>query len=221
VKPSLLVPVKDHARAKLRMAPLLDSDERTRLAWAMFEDVARALAPLHEEVSIVLVTSSAHAAQRAGALGWRILEEDIQISESASVDRACRLLAAEGAAIVLRVPADLPLLEPDDVMALLAAAPAAPGTVLVPSRDLEGTNALLRTPPHLFPSRFGTNSLLLHRQEAARAGAAMREVRNARLELDLDDADDVLEFLRRARRGETLGLLEELKAAERMAPHAR
>ena len=30
-----------------------------------------------------------------------------------------------------------------------------------------GTNALLRTPPDLFPSRFGPNSLALHRADGA------------------------------------------------------
>jgi 2-phospho-L-lactate guanylyltransferase len=68
---------------------------------------------------------------------------------------------------------------------------AAPGVVIVPSRDGTGTNAILRTPPTLFPSHFGNGSFAKHSGEAQRAAAQVFVRRNARLEMDVDDESDL------------------------------
>ena len=219
MKSAVVLPLKE-ANAKFRMSRLLSADERARLAWAMFEDVARALARLPRSTPVIVVTSSGRAIERARALGWRALREHEQISESASVDRACRLLAEEGFEAALRIPADVPLIEPEDVELVLDAAPGPPATVLVPSRDGLGTNALLRRPPDLFPARFGPNSLVLHRQEALRAQAEIRVLELARLALDLDEASDLVEFLESRSETETRRALETLGIDERVARHA-
>ena len=67
----------------------------------------------------------------------------------------------------------------------------APASVMVPSRDATGTNALLRTPPTLFRSHFGPHSLRKHLAEARRKGALVCVLRNSRIELDVDDEDDL------------------------------
>jgi 2-phospho-L-lactate guanylyltransferase len=64
----------------------------------------------------------------------------------------------------------------------------------VPSRDGTGTNALLRTPPELFPSRFGAESCAKHLAEARARGAEIRVFRNARIELDIDEVEDLRYF---------------------------
>ncbi len=191
---AILIPVKDLSRAKQRMAGLLGQDDRTRLARAMIEDVFAAVAAARPVDAVFVVSSDAGALEKARRLGWEALPEHGQVSESASVDQASRLCAERGVSALLRLPIDIPLLEPGDIAALFAAAGPAPATVLVPSRDGQGTNALLRTPPTLFPSHFGPGSLAKHIEEARRAGARVTLVRNPRLELDLDDEADVRAF---------------------------
>src|SRR5436190_19565388 len=66
---------------------------------------------------------------------------------------------------------------------------------IVPSRDGTGTNALLRTPPTLFPSHFGEGSFAKHLAEAKRAGAHVFTYRNPRLEMDADDESDLRALL--------------------------
>src|SRR5262249_39850026 len=60
-----------------------------------------------------------------------------------------------------------------------------------PSREGTGTNAIIRTPPVLFPSRFGPNSLALHKQEAARVEVECAIVNNPRVAIDIDEPADV------------------------------
>jgi 2-phospho-L-lactate guanylyltransferase len=188
---ALLIPVKDPANAKTRLAPLLSPDERRRLAWAMFEDVSRAVADVTRAHSVYLVSSFAPAIEHAQRLGWEVLKETTQAGESASIDWASALLAERGMDAVLRLPADLPLVRATDLDALLAIEVSSPAAILVPSREGTGTNAILRTPPTLFPSRFGPNSLALHREEAARAGIECLIVNNERIALDIDEPADL------------------------------
>src|SRR5689334_13714374 len=105
----LLIPIKDPANAKTRLAPLLSADERRRLAWAMFEDVSRAVADTTKADGIYVVSSYGPALAHAERLGLETLIEQAQASESASVDWASRVLVERGVEAVLRLPADVPL----------------------------------------------------------------------------------------------------------------
>ena len=215
----ILVPVKEQGKAKARMAPLLTVEERAQIAWAMFEDVARALLALASPAQVVLVTNSGPAADTARRMSWRVLWETEQITESASVDAASALLAQEGVEAVLRVPADLPLLRPEDIREIMKPPPEPNSATLVPSWDRLGTNAVLRAPPLLFPSRFGHNSLVLHIQEALRAHAFLRIAENSRIALDVDDASDIQRFLEVKSDTNTARLLRAFEIEERLGRH--
>ncbi|HKY03443.1 MAG TPA: 2-phospho-L-lactate guanylyltransferase [Blastocatellia bacterium] len=213
---ALLIPVKDPANAKTRLASLLSTAERRRLAWAMFEDVSRAVARAVGPDLVALVTSYAPAIERARDLAWDVLIEESQQSESASIDWASRRLAERGVESVMRLPADLPLVEPEDIDALLSVELDRPGALLVPSREGTGTNAIIRTPPALFPSRFGPDSLRLHREEARRVGVDPLILSNPRIALDIDDATDIAALLERGGSTAAFSLLADLRVAERI-----
>ena len=193
---ALLLPIKDLRNAKQRLAALLTSEERFGLAHAMLTDTIRAVGDVQRADKIFVVTNYEPAIGIAEKNGWEVLREEHQISESASVDFASRLCAERGVTALLRLPLDLPLVQARDIDELLATECAAPATILVPSRDGTGTNAILRTPPTLFPSHFGPNSFAKHRSEAEQAGARVVVRRNERLEMDVDDESDLRALLR-------------------------
>jgi 2-phospho-L-lactate/phosphoenolpyruvate guanylyltransferase len=215
---ALLFPIKDLRNAKLRLAKVLTGQERTALAQAMLADTIRALQGVKRADAIFVVTNYEPAAEIAAQNGWQILREERQISESASVDWASRICAERGVAALLRLPLDLPLVQTGDIDELLAIECAAPAVVMVPSRDGTGTNAILRTPPTLFPSHFGPDSFAKHRCEAERAAAKLTVQRNARLELDVDDESDLRFLLQHDLSGTVTGKwLEESGVAVRLA----
>lgn len=213
---ALLVPIKDPTQAKTRLAELLSEDERRRLAWAMFEDVSHAVTAARKPDRVAVVTSFKPAIDRARKLGWDVLIEDSQISESASVDWASRILNDRGFDAVMRLPADLPLVRAQDIDDLLSIELESPGALLVPSREGTGTNAIIRTPPGLFPSRFGPNSLALHKQEAARIGVECVVVNNVRVALDIDEPADVELLLERGGETQAFAALSEMNAFDRL-----
>lgn len=215
MKKALLIPVKDPRRAKTRLGRLLSSDERRALAWAMFEDVARAASAAHTH-RVALVTSYEPAIERARILGWEVLIEEAQSSESASVDWASLRLAEMGFDAVMRLPADVPLVCAEDIDLLLRVDLPSRAALMVPSREGTGTNAIIRTPPDLFRSRFGPDSLALHKEEAARVGVECVIVENARIALDIDEPADIEAVIESESETETFRLLTAMNIIERI-----
>jgi 2-phospho-L-lactate/phosphoenolpyruvate guanylyltransferase len=193
---ALLLPIKDLRQAKQRLAPLLNPGDRFALAQAMLADTLRAVRGVRRADKIFVVTNYIPAMQAAEANGWELLREEQQISESFSVDAASRHCAERGVTSLLRLPLDVPLVRASDIDELLSVECPAPALVIVPSRDGTGTNAVLRTPPTLFPSHFGIGSFAKHCAEAQRAGAQIVVRRNARLEMDIDDEADLRALIR-------------------------
>jgi len=193
---ALLLPIKDLRNAKQRLAGVLTPEERFSLARAMLQDTILAVSRVQRAEKIFVITNYEPAMEAAAKYGWEILREDHQVSESFSVDFASRVCAERGIAALLRLPLDLPLIQPCDIDELLAIDCSTPATVIVPSRDGTGTNAILRAPPALFPSHFGPNSFAKHCSEGERAGAKIIVRRNERLEMDVDDESDLRALLR-------------------------
>src|SRR5580658_4979454 len=132
---ALLLPVKDLRNAKQRLAAILTPEERLALAQAMLQDTIRAVRGIQRADKIFVITNYEPMMAAAEQYGWELLREEHQISESASVDFASRLCAEKGITALLRLPLDLPLVQPADIDDLLATECAAPAAVMVPSRD--------------------------------------------------------------------------------------
>jgi 2-phospho-L-lactate/phosphoenolpyruvate guanylyltransferase len=215
---AILIPVKDLSRAKQRLAGILPQEARTRLARAMLADVFVAVSGVRSADAVFVASSDEAALDAARSRGWECLPETEQRSESDSVDHASRLCAARGVAALLRLPGDLPLLRASDIEMVLAHCPQTAGAVLVPSRDRTGTNALLRTPPCLFPSHFGPGSLAKHLAQAQQYPAGGRVLSIPRIELDVDDEHDLRALAEAEGVGDhTAALLRELQSLAGLA----
>lgn len=188
---SVLIPVKELAHAKQRLTENVSAEARVALADALWQDFFEVIAATASIERVFVITLEPRVLERARSLGWETITESHQISESESVDFASRWCEERGIASLLRLPVDLPLIEPRDIELILELSDAAPSAVIVPSRDGQGTNALLRTPPTIFPSRFGPGSFEKHLAEAAAVKARVTVARNRHIEVDIDDAADL------------------------------
>lgn len=191
---ALLIPVKKFCESKKRLAPHFSQSDRASLTEAMLCDFFQVVADAKEINRIFVVSSERIALEKAQAMGWTTITEAEQRSESDSVDAASQYCATQGVNALLRMPIDIPLAQANDIDAIFAHVGTAPCAVMVPSRDGTGTNALLRQPPTIFPSRFGPNSFEKHLAEARQRSVHAYIVRNARIELDVDEIEDFIEL---------------------------
>ena len=220
MKQALLIPVKELDNAKHRLSGLLSPEERRELAWLMLNGVLEEAAGLGDSLRKVIVSSYGPALALGERLGFESLGEQRQVSESDSVDRASAQLEQEGVDGVLRLPLDLPLLAVEDLRRILERGAAGLAAVLVPSRDGRGTNALYRSPPGLFPSRFGADSLALHERLARERGAPYAIEPLQSLALDIDDEADLRALLEQRTACPAKEYLERLGLRERIGQAA-
>jgi 2-phospho-L-lactate/phosphoenolpyruvate guanylyltransferase len=161
----ILIPVKNLADAKQRLADVLGQSDRTALAQAMLLDVLTAVHKFTDDVA--LVTSDAFAIEQAKALQIEVIPDTENRSETDAIEMATQHCISRGVAETLVIPGDIPLIRPHELQAIFLSAPAT-GSVLVTASDGRGTNAALRRPADLFPLRFGNDSFKPH-LEAAKA----------------------------------------------------
>lgn len=189
-----VVPVKETGGAKQRLAPLLSLDQRQALALAMLEDVLAALAAAPGLAGIALVTLDPEAialAKRYGAACWADGARD---GHTGAVTAAGRRLVAAGAAGMLQLPGDIPLVTAAEIAQLLAAHRPAPSFTIAPSHDEMGSNAVLLSPPDAVPLRFGDDSFRPHLAAAKACGIAPTVLHLPGIALDIDNPADLLHF---------------------------
>ena len=202
-----VVPVKQITAAKQRLSDALASKLRQALALAMLEDVLTALAAVPELAGIAVVTEDARAAkiaERHGAVVWRDGAGD---GHTGAVACAASRLARDGAAL-LTLPADIPLVRPEDVSRLIAVHRFPCGFTIVPSRDERGSNAILCSPADAVTLAFGDDSYRPHLAASRAQGIEPQTIHLPRIALDIDRADDVTEFLAIPSRSHARALLD-------------
>jgi len=196
----VVVPVKDTAQSKQRLAALLPAERRQELALAMFEDVIAAISSVRELAGMVVVTVDSAAAAIAARHGARVMSEGACEGHTGAVMTAARHLAAQGCDL-LTMPGDIPLVEPSDVRHLVrvhstSADRAAGAFTIVPARDELGSNAVLCSPAGAVPLRFGDNSFFPHLDAAKAHGIEPEVVHLPRIALDIDTPEDLALFVR-------------------------
>lgn len=199
-----VVPVKDFAMAKSRLAAVLSPAARAGLARAMAEDVMSALQSANVAQHVCLLSDSAAVQPLAARNGAVWLHERTVATApglNAAITGAARAAVARGATALLVVHADLPLLTASALTHVLDTWRDLSGTgrvALARSRD-GGTNICLAERPDAFTYHYGAGSHALHVDECVRQHRAVANVEMPATALDVDTVDD-LEMLKDAAR---------------------
>ena len=197
-----IVPVKPLRRGKSRLAGALTEDERAELNRLLLERTLRTLTDLKEVEEVLVVSRDSSALALARELGARTVQEDGAPALNTALKRATVVAQVYALRGVLVLPADLPLLTREDILALLERATDPPVVVIAPDRHHKGTNALLLSPTNLIDYDFGRDSFKRHCERARKAGARLEIVDLPSLGLDLDVPED-LELVRKMEKPKT------------------
>jgi 2-phospho-L-lactate guanylyltransferase len=206
-----VVPVKELAQAKQRLAGVLPPSARRGLALAMLEDVLAALAATPGLAGILMITVDDAAAAVGRRFGATISASGAREGHTGAIEAAAAHLASQNLGMVA-LPGDIPLVQWSDIHRLISAHGEMPAFSIVPARDEQGSNAVLCAPANAVPLRFGPNSFYPHLAAALELRVTPRVLRLPRIELDIDTPDDLAQLRARQPRGRTQKWLEEWDA---------
>ena len=182
-----LIPVKALDEAKSRLAGYLTLHQRKNLVLDMLHHVLQVLQQSNMLEQITVVSPDLQVLDYARIWGVHALIEELP-GHNAALHAAA--LQETGTTALLTIAADLPLLQPGDIDALIERSLHYP-VVLAPSRDGTGTNALLVQPPLALPYLFGVNSLYKYVRAAKERQLGNTIYNSIGLALDIDTIDDL------------------------------
>lgn len=191
----VVVPVRSFSTAKARLAGVLSGPQRSQLARRM---AAHVVAQCRRTATVAVVSGDPEVLRWAETVGAVPLPEHpgsdhVPGGLNTAVAGAASWALSIGVRTFAVVHGDLPLLQTDDVAALLRV-PGRPGVRIAPDRFGTGTNALSCSPPDAGDFAFGPDSLRRHRALAHRRGVRVTLLRRPGLECDVDTPDDLLEL---------------------------
>ncbi|MGD9091801.1 MAG: 2-phospho-L-lactate guanylyltransferase [Anaerolineales bacterium] len=186
-----IVPVKPLRRGKSRLSGVLSEDERADLNRQLLAHTVDTLAAISEIEQVLVVSRDPAALSLARDHGARTVQENGAPKLNVALARATILAKNYITRGILVVPADLPLITPEDVRTMLDRAKEPPVVVVSPDRHRQGTNALLVCPVGLIEYDFGPGSFQRHCERALQAGARLEICELPSLALDVDVPEDL------------------------------
>jgi len=192
-----IVPVKPLRLGKSRLRETLPDQERAILNERFLEQTLETLRQTPEIAQTLVVSRDPAALAIAREFGARTVLEEGTPNLNAALTRATFIIRNYAKRGVLVLPADLPLLQVQDVQEIVQALPPTPAVVIAPDRHKEGTNGLLVAPGLAITYQFGAGSFANHCQQAREKDISLHVLHNPRLALDLDTPAD-LELFRAA-----------------------
>jgi 2-phospho-L-lactate guanylyltransferase len=190
-----IVPVKPLRRGKSRLAGVLSEEERTALNYSMLGHTLEILSAVPEIDQTLVVSRDPAALALAREYHARTVLEDGSPHLNTALKRATVVAQVYATRGVLVLPADIPLVNVQDLQKIISLAKKPPVMVIVPDRRKDGTNALLICPAGIVDYSFGPGSFQRHCERARKYGIHLEVCDLPSLALDLDLPED-LDLLR-------------------------
>jgi 2-phospho-L-lactate guanylyltransferase len=186
-----IVPVKPLQRGKSRLAGVLTQEERLDLNRRLLAHTMDTLTAIPDIEHVLVISRDQAALALAREYGARTVQEHGAPLLNIALTRATIVARTYATRGVLILPADLPLITPEDIQTLLARAVDPPVVVISPDRRRQGTNALLVCPAGVIEYAFGPGSFQRHCTRARQAGAHLEICELPSLALDMDLPEDL------------------------------
>ncbi len=199
---TVIVPMKPLSSAKSRLSPALSADERGTLSLSMLRRVLLAAGPPAERTWVVGGDDLVREVATSLGAAWTA-DQGAELNDALEVAFA---RAAREKLSAMYLPADLPLVDADDVRGMIDASRGGRALTLAPASRDGGTNGLIVPLGSRFRPALGQGSFERHRSQASRDGVEPVVFTSDGLGLDLDVPAD-LEALERVRPGHLRELL--------------
>ncbi|MCA0453308.1 MAG: 2-phospho-L-lactate guanylyltransferase [Chloroflexi bacterium] len=187
----MIVPVKPLNQAKTRLAQVLSPTERQNLAETMLRHVLGVVQHVPQLMGTLVISRDNRALSIAREYGARTVQESGAPELNSALMRATQVISRLNGSAILILPADLPLLEAEDVTSIIRLGEREPSMVIATDQHQDGTNALFIRPPGLIEYAYGPGSFQRHVAKAHEVGAIVNFYQSDRLSLDIDMPADL------------------------------
>lgn len=196
----VIIPVKPMRLAKSRLSSVVTPEQRQQFAETMLRHVLQVVKAVPQVTGTLVISRDNRALSIARDFGAKTVQESGAPELNSALMRATRIIESWRSSAVLILPADLPLIEPDDVRELIRMGEAPMSVVLSTDQNQDGTNALFVRPPGLIKYAYGEGSFQRHKELGFQAGAQVHVYHSPRLELDIDLPEDIEAYFRHTQR---------------------
>jgi 2-phospho-L-lactate guanylyltransferase len=212
-----IVPIKTFARAKQRLANVLNEDERRSLMLAMARDVLTCLSQSETLTGVLIVSRAREADVLAETFATERFAESPNVDLAGALTQAAQHLVSHFAAQgVFVVPADVPAISTDEVDQLVRSHSQ---VTVLPDSENVGTNGLICSPPLNIPYIFDGKSFKPHVGAAFANGITPKIVPSSCFALDVDTPNDLMDLYQQQPRSQTAIYLHRSGIASRLSAH--
>jgi 2-phospho-L-lactate/phosphoenolpyruvate guanylyltransferase len=186
-----IIPVKPLNRAKSRLAGVLTPDQRAELAETLFRRVLEVVRAVPQIAGTLVISRDTRALAIARDAKVHTVQESGAPELNNALMRATQVVGGWRGGAVLILPADLPLVTPEDLRDMIRLGNVDRSVIIATDRTQNGTNAMLVRPPGLIPYTYGEGSFRRHMEAAELVGANVQVYHSERLMLDIDMPEDL------------------------------
>ncbi len=171
---------------------VLTPDQRKNINTKMLEHTLGECSNLHKVATLAVISLDEQVLSIAERYKAVTIQESSRSGLNAAAKTATEIALANDARGVLILPADLPLLKSNHLLALFEESTYEKQMIITPDSKEYGTNAMLLFPPGMVEYCYGPNSFSLHTRQALEKGMSLIIHRNPCLEFDLDLPEDLI-----------------------------
>ena len=193
MKTYAIIPVKSFSKAKTRLN--IPQTKRVLLCKEMLKEVLRTLSKCKSIDDIVIVSKDDAVIKLGKPFGAiQIFDDDLGVNQA--VHLADQYISDLDCNCSVIFPQDIPMMESSDVDSLLGFLKSRNSVILVPSRQFNGTNALVRYYASSMKTQYdkGSYSYQLDAAKSVTQNISLALIR--RMMLDIDDEIDLTFMLK-------------------------
>jgi len=190
-----IIPVKPLKRGKSRLSSILSVEERTNLNKRMLTNMLNCLRDVTQVDNLIVISYDPSTLAIARDLGAKTVLESRITNLNRALRKATAAAKAFNATQVLILPADLPLINKEDIIRFIKHRGEPPEIIISSDYRQNGTNALLVNPIGVIDYDFGEWSFKKHIEQAERKKLRIDICDIESIKYDLDIPED-LELLR-------------------------
>jgi len=202
---AIVIPVKGE-NPKGRLGELLSKWEKKQLQLSMLEDTLATISKAKKLAHTYVVSSDRDILRFAEGYGVGSIPEDKDRGVNSAVESA--IFTVDGYDGWMIIPADLPLITPNDIRTVLTLVRTGCQIVISPSEDYSGTNLLLMSKGSIIPLHYDDDSFNKHVDEVSKRGIRFAVYYSQNVAFDIDRVSDLHKYFGFGRRNSTMNLLE-------------